>query len=280
MPNQRRRLLIPCIAIGLSLAAAGCGDDSDVATGGAGRSASTTSEGSNMAPSGPTSIEGAWDLVSYAGEDGPEAATGAGLRFAAEGQLSGRTGCNNLVGSYTASDSDLAIELGPLTMMACVDEAAERQERAVLDGLALVATYLIEGGQLHLADGDGDELFTFDPGVAALEGTTWRVSGVNTGSALESSALTEELTAEFSAEGAVTGSGGCNTFQATFTTDGDAVTISDLSSTMMACEPDVSTLEQQYFAALEAVTTFEITGERLTLRDDSGAMHATFESAG
>jgi heat shock protein HslJ len=47
----------------------------------------------------------------------------------------------------------------------------------------------------------------------------------------------------------------------------------------MSCDQDVMDLEAQYVAALEAARTYEWSGDTLTVRDDEGAMQATFTTA-
>lgn len=67
------------------------------------------------------------------------------LSFAADGTVSGNSGCNNYSGTYTAADG--AITIGPLasTMKMCVDEAVMTQEAQYLAALASSVTYSING---------------------------------------------------------------------------------------------------------------------------------------
>ena len=112
-----------------------------------------------------------------------------------------------------------------------------------------------------------------------LAGSSWQATGINNGKGgVESSASTGKVTATFNAEGGVSGNGGCNTYTADYTTSGRrGLTIGPAISTMMACEPpDVMSTEQQYFAALDKVATYDRTGNQLTLRDASGAIQVTF----
>ena len=249
----------------LALIATACGDDSSDG------STAEPREGEMTAP------EGNFVLESYAGPDGTVPAvegSEAVLVLRAE-SFEGDTGCNVLNGTVDADPPAIGFELGPMTLRACADPAVDAQEQAVVDGLPRVTDFELEGDTLTLLDEAGDVLFTFTAGLSGLEGTTWAVAGVNTGDALESSALTEALTLDFATDATVSGNGGCNSFTGSFTTDGDTIAITGLATTMMACEPDVATLEQQYTAALEAATTYQLSGTSLTLRDDDGAMQVT-----
>ncbi len=73
----------------------------------------------------------------------------------------------------------------------------------------------------------------------------WTATGVNNGSGgVETNAQTEALTATFAEDGSLSGSGGCNTFNAGYTVEGaDGLTIGPIASTKMACPDEVMTAE-------------------------------------
>ncbi len=71
-------------------------------------------------------------------------------------------------------------------------------------------------------------------------------------------------------DGQAGGSGGCNSYFASYTIDGDAVTFSDIGSTMMFCEGAASEVEAAYFANLASVATWANTGGSLMLADADG----------
>jgi heat shock protein HslJ len=68
----------------------------------------------------------------------------------------------------------------------------------------------------------------------------------------------------------VSGSGGCNSFTATYTVDGAKLTIGDPASTLMLCDGPAGEVETSYFAALPSVASFTATADTLTLFDGSG----------
>jgi heat shock protein HslJ len=70
--------------------------------------------------------------------------------------------------------------------------------------------------------------------------------------------------------GQVTGSGGCNTYNASFSTNGNNVSISYPTSTQIACPPEILDQETRYFQALSGVATYENTGSNLIFRDGGG----------
>ena len=225
-----------------------------------------------------------WNLSSYAGPDGStvtatEAPEMASLTFAADGSWSGSTGCNRIAGTYTQDASSLTIEPGPMTLVACEGPVAD-QEQAMVAALPLVASFT-GGDSLALLSADDSVLLTFAAGLASLAGTSWQATGVNNGQeAFVSPDGIEMATLSFDSEGQVSGSGGCNTFSGDYTTtDPDGLTFGTLASTMMACEDAVMQVEQQYLTALANVTTYQLEADQLTLRDDAGAMQATFRQA-
>ena len=76
--------------------------------------------------------------------------------FAADGTLSGTSGCNSYSGGYKV-DGDM-ISIGPLanTDMGCVEpEGVMEQEAQFLAALQTAATYQIEGDVLEMRTTDG-----------------------------------------------------------------------------------------------------------------------------
>lgn len=168
---------------------------------------------------------------------------------------------------------------GPMTLKACQDPVAG-QEAAVVAALPEVASFT-SGTSLVLLDADGATLLTYAPGMSTLAGTSWHATGINNGTGgVVNQAGTEEVTATFGADGTFTGSGGCNTCKSTYTTTGtDQITVGPIASTRMACPDPSMQIEQEYFVALGDVTTYQIDGNALTLRDAEGATQATFALA-
>lgn len=85
-----------------------------------------------------------------------------------------------------------------------------------------------------------------EPTAPVLAGTSWRfveVLGV-------APPATVEATLEFSADGAVTGSSGCNRFIGRYFSAGTDLSFSDLGSTKMTCKPEVMTVETDVQTAL------------------------------
>jgi len=254
------------VAVGVAalvLLVSACGDDSEE---GAGGDSSADLSGTS------------WNLSSASIDGDDVTAIGVPtLAFAADGTLSGSTGCNRFNGTYTQDGDDLTISVGGVTLVACVDPAATAQEAAILAHLAEVATFS-SGDQLVLKNSDDDVLLTYDPGLTSVEGTSWTARGVNNGTGgVESSLVSETITADFGADGALSGFSGCNTYNGTYqTSDDGSMTITDVATTRKACDEAAMTVEGQYLAALGQVATFVIDGDSLNLRDASGATQVNY----
>jgi heat shock protein HslJ len=256
--------IVACVLLVLLMSACGDDDDDDAAS-----------------ASAPTELAGTnWVLSSAVIDDEDVASAGvAALDFGTDGNLSGTTGCNNFSGTYEQDGDTLSIELGPTTLAACTDDALTAQEKAILEGLPKVESFR-STPQLELLDEDDDTLLIYDPDTAGLEGTSWTATGVNNGSAVESTNLTETISAEFRSGGVITGNSGCNEYNGTYATSGsDGLAITNVAGTLKACDEPAMTLEGQYLAALGNTATYELSGGTLTLRDSSGAIQATFTAA-
>lgn len=214
------------------------------------------------------------------GELTPAAAV-ATLDFDRDGSaLSGSTGCNRFRGSFEQRGSALTITLGPMTLMACIDEAVDAQERALLRLLPGVAAFAL-ADTLTLRDETGQTVLVYGPGIDSLGGTSWVATGVNDGAhAVVSDALTDTVTAEFGDDGRVSGSTGCNRYRGEVeTSTSGEMRIRNVATTRRAGSPEAMELERRFLAALERVTTYRIDGITLTLRDAGGATQVAWRLA-
>lgn len=99
------------------------------------------------------------------------------------------------------------------------------------------------------------------PASLPLEGTRWTLQGTQRGTT---------LTALFQ-QGQISGSGGCNTYNGSFTTFGPDITIGALSVTGLVCDPAVMEQENTYLARLQLAATYQIDGNQLRLAGQIGS---------
>jgi heat shock protein HslJ len=74
------------------------------------------------------------------------------------------------------------------------------------------------------------------------------------------------ISAEFSSDGKISGSAGCNRYSGTYNVSGNSITISSsMATTMMICDQPVMDQESAYLKALAEAKTFEVKGDTFTL---------------
>ena len=196
-------------------------------------------------------------------------------QFGTDGTVSGNAGCNSYNGSYTVNGG--SIIFGPIvsTKMAC-PEAQMAVETAYLAALGTAATWSIgTDGRLSISGPDGKAALVFDP-AAGLAGTSWMLTQQDG----KPVAAGVTVTARFGADGNVSGSGGCNNYNGSYTVDGGSITIGSLASTEMACPEPQMAVETAYLAALGKATAWTIDSEgKLSLTGADAKLSLVFTSA-
>jgi heat shock protein HslJ len=193
------------------------------------------------------------------------------ISFQADGRLALQVDCNRGTGTYTVDGPQLTISPGATTLIAC---GPGSQDRVFLQNLREVATYVFDGESLvlNLKVDSGNMIFSPQPPVS-LSGSTWRVQSYNNGRGGVVSVLPDvQLTATFGTDGSVNGNAGCNGYRGPYTVAGDRITFGSIVSTKRAClSQPLTDQETAFLAALGASTSYELVGDRLTLRDDGRA---------
>jgi heat shock protein HslJ len=219
---------------------------------------------------------GTWQLVAYGNDEGISIVT-PGLRtnasFQAEGSLSGNAGCNNYFGTYKAADDGSFTIEGPLgsTLMFC--EQFMDEEATFLAALQSAEGFFFnESGQLLInisdsADGYDFMLFINQKSMPLL-GTGWVLASLTNTDGEIAVPPASAPVINFSEDGSMSGNGGCNQLFSEFTSGDGAISIGIIGSTMMFCDGRMD-LEAGFTTALDVVTRYEISGDRLQLSDDS-----------
>lgn len=256
------------ISIGLAIAAVALSITACSTAGGAGGTGGT--------------IDGtSWALKTY-DVSGTATEVPAGTRVDAkfaDGKVSGFAGCNVYNAPVTTSGATIEIGAAATTAMACeADKTA--LEQAYLGSLAKAATFTATTDTLTMFDSAGKTLLVYAAAAANPLIGSWDVTGYNNGKQAVVSPVTgSELTAIFTPD-QVSGSAGCNAYSGGYTIDGATITIGPLASTKRACEDQaVSDQEQQFLTALQAATTFDQTGNTVTLKAAGGENQVTLVPA-
>ena len=197
-----------------------------------------------------------------------------------DGQVSGDGSCNRYFGPYeTAGAGDLSFGELATTLMACL-EAVMEQEQAFLVALDSVDAYSIAGPVLELR-ASGEVVLLAEAIPTTLANTTWQLTALTNGDEAVVSVLVDtEITATFTEDGTMAGSSGCNTYRATWSTDGDSLEIGPPMGTKQLCEGEgVMEQEARYLEVLGLVSTYRLDAGTLQLFDETGAQQLQFVRA-
>jgi heat shock protein HslJ len=223
-----------------------------------------------------------WTLVAYGDPANPivvQGVTSLTAQFAADGSLSGFGGCNNYSGTYQAG-TDGTMKIGPLatTAMACAE--GMDQETAFLNALQTASSFSFSSqGQLQIKYVAGKEqVMVFAIGQKPLNSTNWVLISMGDPKNPQPVPAGSMITAVFASDGTLSGSGGCNQYNTTYTVQEDQMTIGPIASTMMACATGMEA-EQAYFQALGTVQQYSILNQKLTLTYSQGAGVLIYTSA-
>lgn len=220
------------------------------------------------------SVEGpTWRLTELRGFDGaalPSGPQSVTARFKG-GRIDGFSGCNRYFGSYALKPGRL--EIGSLagSMMAC-DPASMALETAVQRALSGSFRPVRTGERLGLLSEDGQAVLVFKAEPApALAGLRSNITGFNNGrQAVVSPLLGTTLSLSFG-DGIVKGFGGCNTFRATYSSNGNQIAVGPVAATRRNCPAEgVMQQERAFIAALESTTAWAFSGAFLDMHRPDG----------
>jgi heat shock protein HslJ len=114
---------------------------------------------------GAASPVGEWEVTAFLNGDAvssPLPGTTLTATFGDDGSLSGSSGCNNYMSTYTTNQGAIEIEPPGGTKKFCAEpEGVMEQEAAYLAALPTAVQYRIDGGSLSLLSADGTTVVTF-----------------------------------------------------------------------------------------------------------------------
>ena len=201
------------------------------------------------------------------------------VQFMADGTVAVQADCNRVRGTYTVDGNTITIALGPSTMAACPEASLGERFAGQLVGAAI---YFFRSGDLYVDLKYDSGTMRFGPQSSELAGTSWVVIGHNNGrGGVVSSIIGTEMTAAFGPDGTVSGSAGCNRYNAGYQLDGNGISIGLPAATRRFCgEPEgIMEQEQEYLTALGTAAIYRMTGDRMEMRTAQGSIVATFEAA-
>lgn len=223
----------------------------------------------------PAALAGGTWLLQPAAD---QAASGAYLRF--DGKLAlGNDSCNQFRSGYqTGANGALTFDArgGAATLMACGPEK-DASSKAFKDALASTQSYRIEGKNLQLLGAEQKVLAVFHLQNENLSGTQWQLQGLNNGkNAVVGQASVEQLSIRFLPAGKLAADTPCGQLQSYYRANSKTHSVSirkPRASGKTCAKSDAAYAEhQQLRKALSKSSSYQITGERLELRDKKGAL--------
>lgn len=233
-------------------------------------------------PAGLSIDNTAWMLKNYISVSGtidPVMERSESYLKIADGKVTGNAGVNNFLAGVKVQGTSLEFSANGSTMMMGPPELMA-QEDQFLKLLGETADFLIVGEELRFRNAEQKVLLVFVPRKeAVLISSEWNATAVNNGKGGVQSLLAgTTVTAIFGEDGTVSGSSGCNKFSGKHEIDGNNIKIRPLAGTRMMCAEPVGIMEQEnhFLKALENVSTFNIEGNSLELRNTNGALQVSF----
>jgi len=198
------------------------------------------------------------------------------------GRIHGTDGCNRYSASYTSAGGKFNVGKNIVsTKMAC-PESVMQQAEDFLIALSNASALRRDARQLVLLDANGKAVAILAAQRRELSGTSWLVTSYNNGKQAVVNVLAgSALTVDFSADGSVSGSAGCNNYTAIYAASGKSIKIGQAAASKKMCVRPEGVMEQEgrFLKALQTVAAWRLEGDRLELRTAEGALAVTLSTA-
>lgn len=222
-----------------------------------------------------------WSLMQFDGKSVPASVDGkVTILLSKDGNnLSGSTGCNQLMGSYEIQNGlQLSFSAIGTTRMACPTPGWDEVEFTQM--LETVNNYTLDGNQLSLNVGKRAPLAVFSK--IPEDGVTnkyWKLKTLEGKPVAMAENQEREQYFILREDNVLTGFAGCNQFSGNFKAEQDQqrIKFSNMLTTLRAC-PDVSVDEAGFLGIFELVDNYTIDGDTLSLNVGRRAPLAVFEA--
>ncbi|MGK7927292.1 MAG: META domain-containing protein [Spirulina sp.] len=205
--------------------------------------------------------ETSWQFSGWGDRRFPLTGTAITLKFKGD-RVNGSAGCNGYTAIYRRSREIISIRRVATTRMACPSAIMEQEEQ-FLAALRSARSYTMnDRGQLEIVyqgdAGAGTLIFTAETVMPEpLVDTTWQLISWGNPRVQNSPLNNTTITLQFFPE-RLTGSAGCNRYNASYETAEGRLTISPIATTKMACPMAISQQESRYLAALQNAIRYEL----------------------
>jgi len=192
----------------------------------------------------------------------------ADLEFTA-GRARGFAGCTSFDTVYRSTGRVLLVSPAATTLQSCGEEA-DTLQAAYLGLLSDSRSYTVRRETLTIFGPDRAALLIFDAGARNPLLGRWTVdSFADSPGSMTAPLEGTSLTVTFRLA-RVAGSSGCNTFDATYGTNGNIVAIGRMATTRLACPDEAMAQETAFLEVLGGVSFVEPRGSTLLLTDRFG----------
>jgi heat shock protein HslJ len=194
--------------------------------------------------------------------------------FSANGTLSGETGCNDYVATYTLQGNQIKVSLGSTTLAECAIGADQQQ--AFVRSLNTAQSYRLGINALEITSLDGSVL-QFSAQHLPLENVSWLLAAVDgqvvpdsiTANALFIPAGSPDAQA---GENTLSGSTGCNNFLGPYEINENKLSAGPFGVTRMMCDENAMQVEQAFLSGLENANTYQVTLNQLMIKSSTGTL--------
>lgn len=199
------------------------------------------------------------------------------LNFSSD-YISAWAGCNSMEGGYTIEDDTLAVFEMSTTDMWCSDEM-NAQESWLAGFLSSAPSVALSDGRLVLETDDATLTFLDEdiatPDLPLTEGD-WTVDSLIESDSISTSNLAEFPTIWFDEEGVFGVSSSCTEVSGSYVADGEALTLSDVQVTTLACnDASAEVFDDGILVVIrEGTLTHSISGSRLSILDGDRGISA------
>lgn len=105
----------------------------------------------------------------------------------------------------------------------------------------------------------------------SLIGTIWAATAIGGSEVIDGSDVVMGI-----AEGRIGGFSGCNTYFGPYEANGSSVVVGPLATTRLACNEELMNQERAFLSSLEETSTYELSGDTLQVKNNSGDTLVTF----
>jgi heat shock protein HslJ len=198
----------------------------------------------------------------------------------ADGKISGSTGLNQFDGTYVLEPNRrISMKVAVTTKVAGTSEAA-LNETQYLQALASAKSYAADDKTLTLFSTTGLAVASFEANVAPpLVGTTWKMLAFNKGNgALVQPDASSAVTVSFGPDGKLSGSAGLAGYEAKYSVSGSTLKLTSPLVSQQAGTPNLAVQDTAFLAALQKAASFEVVGNKLTLKNAAGAVAVQYQA--